>query len=425
MGKGRNKNKDKDAYTGPTRKGREDDSDSDESVSTHFTVDDDLRSVQGDDTEDVDSPTLLDSLGEHIENANHKNISVRMAALKHLQLALCSQYIPDFVTKWRFTLIELISKNLKKTDEEAAVSAVLLALTSLQIGRFLLRSGLQIPEGFLGEEMGVDIEEPLSSLRALVTDPSRAVHLRSICALSVAVSTHVASVSDESVVASIKALRSVWAAVKLTGQSARLFSTTLQSWSLLLQDADGLALNSAFGEFSKLTSFLEADSLDIRIAAGEALAFLYELGSRIRPGFRLANHQQIVELLDLLCSDSSKSKAKKDKRAQRFTFRQVYSSIVDKDTPSITIKLNRESLTLDSCSSKLLYDVCCELLHGGIVRQLQYNELLRELFDMGPVQEVDRFEKVNKFARMAALDAASKHRNQVRGKQRDKRSVVL
>ncbi|ETN74927.1 hypothetical protein NECAME_12624 [Necator americanus] len=276
-----------------------------------------------------------------------------------------------------------------------------------------------------GEEMGADIEEPLSTLRTIVTDNSRSEHLRSLCALSIAVTTHVASVVDETVASSIKALRSIWATVKLTGHSSRLYATTLQSWSLLLQDADGATVNSAFGEFSKLASFLEADQLDIRVATGEALAFLYELGSHIRPGFRLPNHQQIVELLDSLCTDSSKGKTKKDKRAQRFTFRQVYSSIVDKDTPSLTIKFNKEALVLDSCASKLLYDILCELLHGGIVRQLQSNELVRDLFEMGPVQEVDKFEKVNKFAKMAAHDAASKHRNQVRSKQRDKRNVVL
>ncbi|EYC19718.1 hypothetical protein Y032_0023g678 [Ancylostoma ceylanicum] len=410
MGKGRNKNKDKDSYSGPARKGRApEDSDSDDSVATHFTVDEDMRSVQGDEGEDIDSPNLMDNLAENIENASHKNISIRMAALRNLQVAFCSQYIPEFVIKWRLTLIELISKNLRKTDEEIAISAVLLALASLQIG----------------EEMGADIEECLSTLRTLVTDPSKSEQLRSLCALSIAVTTHVASINDESVAASIKSLRSVWATVKLTAHSARLYSTSLQSWSLLLQDADGATVNSAFGEFSKLASFLEADQLDIRIATGEALAFLYELGSQSRPGFRLPNHQQIVELLDSLCSDSSKGKAKRDKRAQRLTFRQVYSSIVEKDTPSLTVKFNREALVLDSCASKLLYDVCCELLHGGIVRQLQRNELVRELFDMGPVVEVDQHEKVNKFARMAALDAASKHRNQVRGKQRDKRNVVL
>lgn len=129
-----------------------------------------------------------------------------MAALRNLQMAFCSQYIPEFVMKWRLTIIELISKNLRKTDEEIAISAVLLALASLQIGFFLvIEEVFSIFWNFyLGEEMGADIEECLATLRALVTDPSKSEQLRSLCALSIAVSTHVASVNDESVAASIK-----------------------------------------------------------------------------------------------------------------------------------------------------------------------------------------------------------------------------
>ncbi|KAJ1351310.1 hypothetical protein KIN20_007295 [Parelaphostrongylus tenuis] len=258
MGKSRNKNKDKEPYTGPTRKGRgRDESDSEESCCSHITFDDDMRSVQGDVTEDIDSVSFLDALAEHIENASHKNISIRMAALRHLQLAMCSQYIPDFVTKWRLTLIDLIAKNLKKTDEEIAISAILLALASLQIG----------------DAMGSDVEDCLAILRTHVIDPSKTEQLRALCSFSIAVTSHVTSTNEESISASVKALRSVWAATKLTSQGTRLFTASLASWTLLLQDVDGASLNAAFGDFSKLASFLEADQLDIRIATGEAVCF--------------------------------------------------------------------------------------------------------------------------------------------------------
>ncbi|KJH52837.1 hypothetical protein DICVIV_01044 [Dictyocaulus viviparus] len=378
MGKGRNKNKEKESYTGCTRKGRvREESDSEESISSHITFDDDMGSVLGDVTEDIDSPDFLNVLAEHIENASHKkhflefsSISIRLAALRHLQIVLCSQCIPDLVSKWKLTLIDIIVKNLKRGDEEVAISALLLALVSLQIG----------------EDISPEMEDPLAILRTIITDQSKSEQVRSLCALSIAISCHIASINEESISACIKVLRSAWASTKLNAQETKLFTSSLAGWTLLLQDADVVVQNIAFNEFSKLTSFLEADQLDIRIATGEALAFLYEIGSINRPGFRLSNHQQIVELLSSLCSDSSKGKTKKNKRVQRFTFRQIYSTIVDRNTPSMTIKFNRESLVLDSCYSKLLYDVFCE---------------------------------------MAAHDAASKHRNRIRGKQRDKRNVVI
>lgn len=78
--------------------------------------------------------------------------------------------------------------------------------------------------------------------------------------------------------------------------SARVQKCGQTLGNTVFQDTDASTVNSAFSEFSKLTAFLEADQLDIRTAAGEALAFLYELGSETRPGFRLANHQQIVDV---------------------------------------------------------------------------------------------------------------------------------
>uniref|UniRef100_A0A1I7X7H3 RNA polymerase II subunit B1 CTD phosphatase RPAP2 homolog n=1 Tax=Heterorhabditis bacteriophora TaxID=37862 RepID=A0A1I7X7H3_HETBA len=59
MGKGRNKNKEKDAYSGPSHRSRR--------GLRKFIVE-----TIGEDVEDVDSVAFLDSLEEHIENAGHK-----------------------------------------------------------------------------------------------------------------------------------------------------------------------------------------------------------------------------------------------------------------------------------------------------------------------------------------------------------------
>ncbi|KAK6027689.1 hypothetical protein OSTOST_06284, partial [Ostertagia ostertagi] len=174
-----------------------------------------------------------------------------MAALRHIQLAMCSQYVPDFVTKWRMTLIELITKNLKKTDEEIAVSAVLLALASLQ----------------LGEQIGSDVGGTIDNSSHSRHRPSQTRAVASTMRFVYSCDSHVASVSDESISASIKvrflrslaiqakhflrslarfkllevllvllqALRSTWAGIKVTAQGTRLFTTALPSWTLLLQ----------------------------------------------------------------------------------------------------------------------------------------------------------------------------------------------
>lgn len=408
---GRNKNKDRDGCaTVPSsnrKKDRTDDycSESDDSISTHLTFDDDMRSVQGD--VENDDEALFDSLSEHIENAANKNVNVRVAALRHLQFALTSQYLGEIVVKWRSTLIDLIAKGLKKTDDELIVCASLLALVAVQVG----------------EEISGDVEDPLTTLRVFVTDPTRSEVIRAHCALVLSLTTYIASESDDSVELGIKALRQAWASQKANSTSYRLFSMALAGWSLLLQNTENNCLNSSFDDESKLVQYLEANALEVRLAAGEALAFMYELDDDRRCGHKFNHHTHVVNLLGALATDSTKAKTKRDKRVQKFTFRQLYSCVANGEIPEIKIKFtNLETLVLDSCSSKLLYDLLIEILHGGMMRQLKDNSLLREVFGLGAPTRIK--EKRNKAARMAYHDAADKYRNQQRGKQRDKRAAI-
>uniref|UniRef100_A0A1I7TZB9 IFRD_C domain-containing protein n=1 Tax=Caenorhabditis tropicalis TaxID=1561998 RepID=A0A1I7TZB9_9PELO len=143
-----------------------------------------------------------------------------------------------------------------------------------------------------------------------------------------------------------------------------------------------------------------------------------------RPGFRFPNKEHVLDLLGEMLSDSSKKKTKKDKRAQRYAVRDIISFISDEDeAPEVNVKIGQQTLSLDSCSIKTFYDITCELLHGGLAHHLMYNEVLRDVFDLGPVP-LEPEPSCNKQARLAVHDAADKHRNQVRGKQRDKRSTV-
>jgi hypothetical protein len=52
--------------------------------------------------------------------------------------------------------------------------------------------------------------------------------------------------------------------------------------------------------------------------------------------------------------------------------------------PSIVIKFNEEHLELDSPFHKLLYDMSCQILRGGMNWHLKQNLLLREIFQLGP-----------------------------------------
>lgn len=114
----------------------------------------------------------------------------------------------------------------------------------------------------------------------------------------------------------------------------------------------------------KLCQFLESPFVDIRISAGEALAILYEIAvQNIDEDFEFSNHQNLRGILDELAVDSVKYHAKRDKKLQKFSFRQITDAIFNDKMPQSQIKFNKqETLQLNGCHMKLLYDLLCLLL---------------------------------------------------------------
>lgn len=81
-------------------------------------------------------------------------------------------------------------------------------------------------------------------------------------------------------------------------------------------------------DLSRLCEYLESTQVDVRIAAGEAFAVLYELaGELYSDGFHPPTHQKTLEMLQEMSHDSSKHHNKRDRRVQRASFRDIYSAV--------------------------------------------------------------------------------------------------
>lgn len=114
----------------------------------------------------------------------------------------------------------------------------------------------------------------------------------------------------------------------------------------------------------KLCTFLTATTVDVRISAGEALAVLFEIAvNDIDEEFRFANHEYLKDVLGELAIDSAKYHAKRDKKVQKFSFRQINDAIFNNSPPQSRVRFNKhETLQVEGCHSKLLYDSLCQLL---------------------------------------------------------------
>lgn len=74
---------------------------------------------------------------------------------------------------------------------------------------------------------------------------------------------------------------------------------------------------------NQLSELLTSPNLEVRLAAGEALAIAFELGRECSEDFADEFVTDLVDTLRQLATDSHKYRAKKDRKQQRATFRDI------------------------------------------------------------------------------------------------------
>lgn len=75
--------------------------------------------------------------------------------------------------------------------------------------------------------------------------------------------------------------------------------------------------------FKKLLGLLQSPHLDVRMAAGETLALVLECGRAHDEEFLEEYLNDLIDAVKQLATDSHKYRAKRDRKAQRATFRDV------------------------------------------------------------------------------------------------------
>uniref|UniRef100_A0A1I7YJI3 IFRD domain-containing protein n=1 Tax=Steinernema glaseri TaxID=37863 RepID=A0A1I7YJI3_9BILA len=406
--KGGNRNKPKDGYDRPNKPrgeaGRVTNADDSDAFSeagsevTHLTLDDDMTSVIGEEEnleeDDAFGDSPRDRLEEFLDNASHKNPAIRTAAVKNIQLLLSKYYMYETLDKWKTSVVELIEKNMKKSEAEAVLMSTLAALLSIQMGM----------------DIGTSLDQVLTMMRQMCADPSQPEIVRANCASALGICVYLSSEQQPQIEDTIQMLKTVWSSIKANTSSSTLFNVAMSSWSLLAERSSNV--RSAVNEHTKIVSYLDSPSLDVRVSAGESLGCIYEIAvNNIDSDYTFPSHDHIVEKLGELATDSVKYRAKRDRRIQRFTFRQIRDFLRGGEAPTVTIKFGNEVLEIVALQEKLIYDMCCKFLHGGMNSHLKSNELIRDVFDLGPVCELIQQRDIDRT------------RNMHRAKQRDKRSA--
>lgn len=369
-----------------------------------------------------------DKLCELIDGMTQKSAQGRTNCFQSFGKALAKKYMPAFVRDRLFTLCDSIEKSLKKGGgEEKAAAADLAILLCIQLG-----------DESVCENIGQSLKPVLL---VIANDNSVAPLVRAKCCEALSNMSFLCGGELGDILLLMQQMETLFSGSYLKGDGsipnitpelATLHATALSSWTLLLTLMAPNNVTSMMGTnnlptLDQLSELLDSPHLDVRMAAGEALAMIFELGRLEIENFADDVALELTDSLKRLATDSHKYRAKKDRKQQRATFRDILQFIENDTIAEVQVKFAKEVLILDTWTKRRQYDAICSILGSGMNIHLSENELLRDIFQMvSPINSQDlnnrNQSQLEKNQRKSLNAANFKARTLSRAKNRDKRS---
>ncbi|XP_073124078.1 uncharacterized protein [Henckelia pumila] len=411
------------------------DSDDTDSVSSSSTVQTDNMLMSRVEDVQVDTETFLDQC---LDALYEKRGSTREKALASIIEAFTNSLEHEFVEKKFATLLHQCLNSIKKGLAKE------IALASHMIGLLALTTG----PGAKAQEI---LEESISPiLEALKTRPE----ISKISSLleCLAVITFVGGEEPEE---TEKSMQIMWQMahpklgtnVAAAKPSLAMIMMVVSAWSFLLTTMNGRTLNPKIWQesISYLSSLLDKDDRSLRIAVGEALALIFEIGSlekfcgdtkvsgdtsvdnvndsrKLMPIHGLRN--KILNQVRSLSSEAGgKGSAKKDLNSQRNTFRDILDFLEDGYTPETSMKIGGDSLNMCTWAESIQLNFLKHFLGGGFVKHMQENQFLQDALGFTPKKKLlsgveNRLSYGEKRMYKSPNSALNKARTQLLNKQR-------
>eukprot|EP01136_Pigoraptor_vietnamica_P043817 Opistho-1_new@19753 len=364
---------------------------------------------------------------QHMDNLLEKSGQTRESSLSSLKDIFCKNVLSEFLLERKTTLMESLKRSFRKgSARERELAADVVALAVLQLG-------VELEGDFQ------DIREPLLETlfdRTGATDAVRAAAARAL---------GIGSFVTDDIAPSVEIMDKLAEVFGRKPATGTLPAAAVESWALLLTRIPSGRLRAIFDrQFKPLVSLLDADSLELRVNAGEALALLFESvrddghidengeenGEDGAGGIADASDMAVLcDKLQALATESGRHIGKKERAKQRSNFRDILYAVERGQAPEETLKFRREKIVLDSWAQIIQSAVFRDILGEGMKVHFEENEFIRDVFGMGaplgdetsPAAKLSAQEK-RKY--MSPNSDLSKARSRARQKNRDKRMVV-
>ena len=180
------------------------------------------------------------------------------------------------------------------------------------------------------------------------------------------------------------------------------------------------------------SALLESNDVDVRIAAGENLAIMFEdldasqQSDDPQPGASLQNTKalfcdafdELVRQLAFLAKESTKHRSKKDKAVQKSAFRDILDTIESSISPTIRLKIKQEVIACDSWAKIRRLNVFRDAIGEGMHVHFEHNPVVQSIFQFSLQGSSDRTRPIGADRRLiqtAVEKARTKAINDMRG----------
>ncbi|XP_060199338.1 uncharacterized protein LOC132627779 [Lycium barbarum] len=410
------------------------DSDDTDSVSSSSTTRSDMM-LSGLEEVQFDKETVLDQC---VDALYEKRGSTREKALTSIIEAFNSNIQHEFVEKKFATLLQQCLSSIKRGSSKE------IALASHVIGLLALTAG----PGDKAHEILEESVSPISDALKSRSDNSKISSLLECLAI-------ITFVGGEEPEETEKSMQLMWQVINpklgpnvaTAKPSPAMITAVVSSWSFLLTTMDGWTLNpkSWQGSISYFSTLLDKEDRSVRIAAGESLALVFEVGSlekfsgeskgssdssttdEANKSRELLHIQglraKVLNQVRILSAEAGgKGSAKKDLNNQRNTFRDILEFLEDGYSPGSSTKIGGEPFSTTTWAQLIQLNFLKHFLGGGFVKHMQENEFLHDVFDFTPKKKLpgseQRVSGTEKRMYKSPNSALNKARTQFINKQR-------
>jgi hypothetical protein len=232
---------------------------------------------------------------------------------------------------------------------------------------------------------------------------------------------------------------------------AQVQAPALRSWSLLLTTVPAWKLGTSFVEahLSWLTALLHSDNLEVRKAAGEAIALLFdtcglsdlpskdwncdsaedengEMEGENGNGVHPSTLDDIVDRMRDLATNKGDPtrRSKKERAEQKGTFRELMNVVEEGAVVEQKIKLGSDVLIVNTLPQSIRLNAMRRYLGSGFQIHLMYNPFLHDVFSFRPSNvPAERLSAKEKRLYRSQTSVESKGKSQHRKRERQAMSA--